>query len=129
MEPIASIIIPTRNRAALLARTLKSLCAQRLQGGYQLLIVDNGSTDETRVVVQEAVAAYPQQMIDYIQEPVPGLLSGRHRGALESKSDLLIFVDDDIEAQPDWLEAFLDSFRDSTVQLVGGPSLPDYERP
>jgi glucosyl-dolichyl phosphate glucuronosyltransferase len=127
MEPVASIIVPTRNRAASLARTLQSLCAQHLQAGYQLLVVDNGPTDETRRVAQEAIAAHPQQMIQYIQEPVPGLLSGRHRGALEAKSDLLIFVDDDIEAKPGWLAAFLDSFRDPTVQLVGGPSLPSYE--
>src|SRR5215475_7873344 len=127
MEPVASIIVPTRNRAASLARTLQSLCAQRLQAGYQLLVVDNGSTDETRKVAQEAIATNPQQMIQYIQEPVPGLLSGRHRGALEAKSDLLIFVDDDIEAEPGWLAAFLDSFGDPTVQLVGGPSLPSYE--
>jgi glucosyl-dolichyl phosphate glucuronosyltransferase len=127
MEPVASIIVPTRNRAASLARTLQSLCAQHLQASYQLLVVDNGPTDETRRVAQEAIAAHPQQMIQYIQEPVPGLLSGRHRGALEAKSDLLIFVDDDIEAKPGWLAAFLDSFRDPTVQLVGGPSLPSYE--
>jgi glucosyl-dolichyl phosphate glucuronosyltransferase len=127
MQPVASIIVPTCNRAASLARTLQSLCAQRVQADYQILVVDNGPTDETRRVAQEAIAAHPQQMIHYIQEPIPGLLSGRHRGALEAKSDLLIFVDDDIEPEPGWLAAFLDSFRDPTVQLVGGPSLPSYE--
>lgn len=129
MEPVASIIVPTRNRPASLAATLQSLGAQRRQAGYQLLIVDNGPTDETRKVAQEAIAANPQQMIQYFQEPVPGLLSGRHRGVLEATSDLLIFIDDDIEADPGWLDAFVDSFEDPTVELVGGPSLPNYERP
>jgi glycosyltransferase involved in cell wall biosynthesis len=127
MQPVASIIVPTCNRADSLARTLQSLCAQRVQADYQILVVDNGPTDETRRVALEGIAAHPQQMIHYIQEPIPGLLSGRHRGALEAKSDLLIFVDDDIEPEPGWLAAFLDSFRDPTVQLVGGPSLPSYE--
>jgi glucosyl-dolichyl phosphate glucuronosyltransferase len=127
--PVASIIVPTHNRATSLAITLRSLVAQRIRTGYELLILDNGSTDETRIVAQEAIAANPQQMIQYLEEPIPGLLSGRHRGALEARSDLFIFVDDDIEADPGWLEAFVDSFEDPTVELVGGPSLPNYERP
>ena len=129
VAPVASIIIPTRNRAAYLAKTLRSLISQRMQTRYELLIVDNDSTDETREVAREAIAAHPQQTIRYLQEPVLGLLSGRHRGALGARSDLLIFVDDDIEADADWLEAFVDSFKDPTVQLVGGPSLPNYEWP
>ena len=126
-SPIASIIVPTRNRAVNLAETLNSLIFQRIRTRYELLIVDNGSTDETHEVTQDAIAAYPERTIRYLKEPVLGLLSGRHRGALEARSDLLMFVDDDIEAEPDWLEAVIETFHDPTVQLVGGPSLPHYE--
>lgn len=129
MEPVASVIVPTRNRAASLATALQSLCGQRLQDCYELLIVDNQSMDETRSVADKVIAANPQRLIRYVQESVPGLLSGRHRGALEAKSNLLIFVDDDIEALPDWLQAFVESFQDPSVQLVSGPSLPSYENP
>ena len=129
MEPVASIIVPTRNRAASLALTLQSLVAQGLQASYEILIVDNASTDSTRTVAQGAIAANPGRLVRYVHEPVPGLLSGRHRGALEAKSNLLIFVDDDIEADSRWLEALVDSFEDPTVQLVGGPSLLGYDRP
>ena len=65
--------------------------------------------------------------IRYLLEPEPGLLSGRHRGALESDGEILVFLDDDIEASAGYLHAILDAFQDPAVQLVGGANLPNYE--
>src|SRR5262245_20040046 len=127
MELAVSIVIPTRNRVASLSKALQSLFVQQFEGNYELIVVDNGSSDGTRSVAERGAAERPQFSIRYFYEPVPGLLSGRHRGALEAKCDLLIFVDDDIEADPHWLQAFKDAFEDRTVQMVSGPSLPLYE--
>jgi len=69
----------------------------------------------------------PHHRIRYLLEPEPGLLSGRHRGAMESDGEILVFLDDDIEATAGYLHAILDAFQDPTVQLVGGPNLPNYE--
>ena len=69
----------------------------------------------------------PHHRIRYLLEPEPGLLSGRHRGALESDGEILVFLDDDIEATAGYLHAILDAFKDPAVQLVGGPNLPRYE--
>ena len=123
-----SIIIPTLNRAESLNRTLKSLVAQNFTtNNYEILVIDNGSNDETKSVYNKNYDEHPNHQIRYIYEPEPGLLSGRHRGALEAKGEILVFVDDDIEADVNWLQAIKQSFEDATVQIVGGRNLPDFE--
>ncbi len=123
-----SVIIPTRNRASLLKDTLESMIVQTVNPeDFEILIIDNGSTDHTKHVVEEAINAYPCYQIRYIYEPEPGLLSGRHRGALEAKGEILTFIDDDIEADVNWLKAFQESFEDPSVQIIGGRNLPKYE--
>lgn len=124
----ASIIVPTRNRAASLARALASFVAQDCAPErYEILAVDNGSSDETGAVVRAAGARHRDHRIRCIEEPVPGLLSGRHRGAKEARGHILVFVDDDITAETGWLSAILDAFEDPAVHLVGGPSIPRFE--
>jgi glycosyltransferase involved in cell wall biosynthesis len=123
-----SIIIPTLNRATLLELAIKSFCFQNFSPQeFEILVVDNGSTDNTKDITVDAINAFPSHQIRYIYEPEPGLLSGRHRGALEAKGEILIFVDDDIEADSNWLQAIKESFDDPTVQIVGGRNLPKYE--
>jgi glucosyl-dolichyl phosphate glucuronosyltransferase len=123
-----SIIVPTLNRASSLKLALGSFCGQSLSPElFEIIIVDNGSTDATNETTQAAIAEFPHLQIRYICEPEPGLLSGRHRGATAASGDILTFVDDDIEADPNWLRAIHTSFADPTVQIVGGRNLPNYE--
>jgi glucosyl-dolichyl phosphate glucuronosyltransferase len=123
-----SIIVPTLNRAGSLELAIRSFCLQSLSPDrFEIIVVDNGSTDNTKEVTQSAVDAFPALQIRYIYEAEPGLLSGRHRGAQEAKGEVLTFVDDDIEADANWLRAIEESFSDLTVQLVGGRNLPNYE--
>ncbi len=124
----ASIIVPTKNRANSLALTIRSLVAQDFPvQEYEALIVDNGSTDETHNVAENMIENYHNHRIRYIHESEPGLLSGRHRGSFEANGEILIFVDDDIEAESGWLSAIIDAFNDESIHLVGGPSLPNFE--
>ena len=123
-----SIIIPTLNHAKYLKNALTSVQNQSFpKDAYEVIVVDNGSTDSTRQVTEQIIAANLTHQIRYIWEPEPGLLSGRHRGAEEAKGHILVFIDDDIEADKGWLSAIMDVFQDASVHLVGGPSLPDYE--
>jgi len=121
-----SVIIPTRNRATLLERALNSLFAQTLsQEHFEVIVVDNGSTDNTSEVVHSFETRLKN--IRYFLELEPGLHVGRHKGCIEAESNLLVFTDDDIEAFPTWLQAIEDSFDDEEVVMVGGKCLPNFE--
>ena len=123
-----SIIIPTYNRAGPLHRALQSVIEQDFpRTDYEILIVDNASTDNTRAVAEEMIQAHRESTIRYIHEPIPGLLPARHRGATESQGAILVFIDDDIEADRGWLAAIHDAFQDPEVHMVGGRNLPNYE--
>ena len=123
-----SCIVPTLNRSALLRNALRSLINQNVsQNLYEILVIDNGSTDDTKKVSHQIIGETPDRDIRYIFEPEPGLLAGRHRGVLEAKGELLVFVDDDIEATPGWLQAIFETFKSSLVQIAGGRNLPKFE--
>ena len=121
-----SVIIPTRNREKVLKKALESLTKQTLEQKYfEVIVVDNGSTDNTKEVVESFLEKIDNLV--YIYDDNPGLHVGRHRGLLASKSDILVYGDDDIEATPTWLEGVLKSFKDKNVVLVGGKNLPNFE--
>jgi glycosyltransferase involved in cell wall biosynthesis len=123
-----SCIIPTFNRSALLKSAVKSIIKQNIsQDIYEILIIDNGSTDDTKALSQNIIKEMASRRIRYIFAPQPGLLTGRHRGALEANGELLVFVDDDIEATAGWLQAIFETFNRPQVQLVGGRNLPKFE--
>lgn len=122
-----SVIIPTLNRSKLLDKTLRSLTEQLINPNeFEVLVIDNGSTDDTPAVV----SGFCQTLnIRHILEPSPGLHEGRHRGLRESRGEILAYADDDIQALPTWLEGIAESFSDPKVGLVGGKNIPDYESP
>lgn len=62
-----------------------------------------------------------------IRDPTPGLLTGRMRGAIESNSEIIVYLDDDVLLGPQWAESVIASFGDPSVALVGGPSEPEWE--
>ena len=116
-----SCIIPTLNRSALLKNTIKTLINQTISPDiYEIIVVDNGSVDDTKEILQNIMKETANRQIRYIFDPEPGLVTGRHRGALEAKGELLVFVDDDIEATSGWLQAILETFKSPRVELVGG---------
>ncbi|MBI5211572.1 MAG: glycosyltransferase family 2 protein [Elusimicrobia bacterium] len=123
-----SVIVPTLNRARSLVRALRCLRGQDLRAdGFEVLIVDNRSTDPTRSVAKGFVARHPARRFRYVREEERGLLFGRNRGVEEARGDILAFIDDDIEPAPGWLKAIRRSFADPGVRIVGGPILPRYE--
>ena len=126
----ASIIIPTCNRADQLFRCIKSLVSIDMAfDEYEIIVIDNGSKDNTKEVVDKFKKEFTKHNIRYFYDDIPGLLTGRHRGAKEAKSELLVFVDDDIHADKGWLAAIVDTFnRFPDVHLVGGKCLPKYEK-
>jgi glycosyltransferase involved in cell wall biosynthesis len=118
-----SVIIPTYNRATLLASTLESIAGQTLPLDlYEVLIIDNGSTDNTRDVSNDFGTRLKN--ISYIFEENPGLHAARHRGLKYSKGNILVYADDDVRAFPSWLASIAECFEDDRVAMVGGKNIP-----
>jgi glycosyltransferase involved in cell wall biosynthesis len=123
---ILSVIIPTRNRSKVLFGALESIATQTCDSTlFEVIVVDNGSTDSTRDIVDLFVGKI--QNLRYYYEKSPGLHVGRHRGLEQAKGDILVYADDDIEAFPTWLEGIAEAFEDKNVMLVGGKNLPKFE--
>lgn len=122
-----SVIIPTRNRSKLLQNTISSITNQTFpKEEFEVIVIDNGSTDNTKEVVMSFSSVLPN--LQYHYDDTPGLHVGRHNGYKLAKSDILVYADDDIEVFPTWLEGVFESFSDANVMLVGGKDLPKYEQ-
>jgi glycosyltransferase involved in cell wall biosynthesis len=119
----ASVIVPTRHRPRYLRVALESLATQDVRSNsYEVLVVDDGPSDATREVAEQ-VSRRTGARIGYVErEGVPGLNSARNTGIAAAESQLLVFVDDDIEAPRSWLRELLDGHRRHPEHLVlGGP--------
>ena len=126
-EPVrSSIIVPTYKRPIYLGKALCSILAQDCPGLHEVLILDNDCDPMIERKIKK-LGLEGSFRVKYIPVPEPGLHSGRHAGALASSADILIFVDDDIETAPNWLQTIMDAFEDPDVHLVGGRYLPSYE--
>lgn len=100
----ASLIIPTFNRKNSLVKTLTSLSAQSLAAdSYEVIVVDDGSTDNT-AEIQHIIFPFSLQ---YIYQPNQGSAIARNTGAKAAKSQLLIFIDDDILVESDYIKGLV----------------------
>lgn len=106
----ASVIISTRNRASVLPRLFDALAGMNLNADsrWELLMVDNGSTDETaRAIADEAGRG--RLPIRCVTEPIPGKSRALNRAIKQAQGELLVFTDDDVEPQTSWLQAYIDA--------------------
>ena len=115
------IVVPTHNRAASLRRTLASVVVQSYAGNRpQIVVVNNNSSDTTAAVCAEFGPA-----VRVIDEPRQGLSYARNTGIASFKDfdgdDVIAFIDDDIEARPNWAEALAAVFAsDLSIDCAGG---------
>jgi len=120
-----SVVMSTWNRADVLARALTSLLQQRAAGvRYEVVVVDNNSTDSTRAVV-ESFLARGSPSLRYLFEARQGASHGRNTGILVARAPIIAFTDDDVTVAPDWiatLKRLLDEHPE--VECVGGRVLP-----
>lgn len=121
-----SVIIPTCNRAGSLKRLLKSLDSLEYLNSVQVevLIVDNGSTDETgNFLLQEQVESR-KFSFRVLEEREKGKASALNCGLRESKGEILVILDDDVVVAPDWLVKLLDAHRETEFDAIQGKVLP-----
>ena len=115
-----SIIIVTRNRARDLKQTLKAMREVEVADGMEaeLLVVDNGSSDETAAVVAGCeTGKFP---VRYICEPRPGQASGRNRGLAETQGEMILFTDDDVRPPADWVLGMCEPMAQGKAEAVCG---------
>lgn len=118
-----SIVIPTKNRADKLQIALESIVIQKSdQDLYEVIVIDNGSTDHTKDCVAEYYGRIKN--LRYIYDARPGLHVGRNRGIRESKGSIIGLLDDDVVLFPNWIGTVLEAFEDEATVAVCGSVVP-----
>lgn len=126
---LITVIVCTRNRARQLRNLLESFLTldQPAQAAWEMIVVDNGSTDDTAKVIDELALQLPLRRV---WEPKAGLSNARNTGVSHSKGDYICWTDDDVEVHHDWLASYARAFHrypDGTI--FGGRVEPVFEAP
>lgn len=127
----ATVLICTYNRAALLGEMLDSLARMRDSGTYSwdVLIVDNNSTDDTRRTVESRQEAFPVPL-RYLFEPRQGKSNALNSGIGATSADIILFTDDDQRVADDWVdESCATLAKHPELGYAGGPVLPLWDAP
>ena len=127
--PRVAVLIATCNRAALLGETLDHLAASVVPQGlaWEVLVVDNNSTDDTRAVVLSRQSGYPVRL-HYVFERQQGRSSALNTAMAVTTAPHLLFTDDDVRVAPGWLAAGAAALA-AGWDYVGGPVRPIWEAP
>lgn len=124
-----SFITCTYNRDKYIARTLKAVCEQTFDPlDYEIVVVDNNSSDSTAMVCEEFGQKYEDRQFRYFKETNQGFSFALNRGIKEARGEYLIFVDDDETIVAEHLERLNKHLKNcpDTV-LAGSPVIPVYE--
>jgi glycosyltransferase involved in cell wall biosynthesis len=130
MDIKVSAIICTFNRAHYLRRALRSLLDQTLpKEQYEIIVVDNRSTDCTGQVVREEYGSVSN--LRYLYEPISGLSQTRNTGWENAKGKYIAYIDDDAVADSSWLSKIIEAFETIKPQpgCIGGKVEPIWEEP
>lgn len=121
-----SVVIATFNRARMLDECLASLAWQAFHDGDETIVVDNGSHDDTREVIERHRRSWPGRLIT-CAEPRPGKSIALGTALAAASGEILAFTDDDVDVGDGWLAAIRDAMGDGVTALVGGPVAPRWE--
>lgn len=116
-----SVIIPTYNRKKILKKCLEFLSCQKLSDDdYEVITVDNGSTDGTREMIN---SLFPSSRIRYFHEPRRGPHIARNLGIKHAKGEIILFVDSDIFAPPHLIQEHINYHKEFQKAIVSGPTV------
>jgi glycosyltransferase involved in cell wall biosynthesis len=123
-KPVISVIVSTRNRAHYLPEVLQTLAAQECDAPFEVIVIDNGSTDSTAALIEDWCRRDSRFRTAF--EPRPGLSRGKNAGIRLARAPLLVFTDDDMRVPPCWVESYRRLFagHEGELMLAGGPVVP-----
>lgn len=126
--PEVSVTLITRNRADKVATFLERAASLRTEKPWELVVVDNGSTDETPALLARARDTFPAP-VRLVEDATPGVARARNRGWMAATAPIVAYVDDDCYPAQDFVDRVLTIF-DANQELgyVGGAVLPHDER-
>jgi len=124
-----TILVPTYSRALLLRGALESIQKLLIPPGWQVevLVVDNGSKDNTTAIVEDSRRAGPLD-VRHVVESRQGLNYARNRGLLEADSEWVIYLDDDMLVNPEWVLGLVEAAERHAPDCVIGPVEPWFEQ-
>ena len=127
MSQNISIIIASYNRKSLLQKNLEAVDRQNFKGHLEVIVVDDGSTDNTSQMLKDRAAAKNKSAFKYFETFHSGPAVARNLGIANAKGDILIFLDDDSVIQNnDYVQKMLESFKGKDVGIVAGRTTDFY---
>jgi GT2 family glycosyltransferase len=124
VAPAVTVVVPTYERGAIVARSLEALAAiESPPGGHEIVVVDDGSSAPNAAIVDRAVAAVPGATL--LRQENRGPAAARNAGYRQGSGPLVAFLDDDCSPAADWLVQLVDAFEsDPALSGAGGRVLP-----
>ncbi len=125
----ASVIICTYNRAQSLIDTLNAIQQQETADSltWEVIVVDNNSNDNTRQAIEEIQQKWPR--LHYEFEPQQGLSHARNHGIQCAQGKVILFTDDDVIPETNWIECILQGLKNHQADACGGFIAPIWEAP
>jgi glycosyltransferase involved in cell wall biosynthesis len=121
-----SVVIPTLNRAEMLARTIDRIEQQTVsRDSYEVLVIDNNSSDNTQSVLKQKAGTY-RNLRAFIQAK-PGAAATRNVGIREASGEVVLFIDDDIFAEPNLIESHLQYHAQNPGSSIVGTVVSPWE--
>lgn len=129
MTPLVSVVVPTYNRAEALPAALRSALEQTAPPEcYEVIVVNNNSTDDTARVLAGLEQAYPGR-VRSVLETRQGVAYARQAGIDAARADIVAFFDDDVRVASNWVEEIVRTFVENPgVECIGGKVLPDWSQ-
>lgn len=119
-----SVVVPVYNREGFIVSCLESLLQQTLPA-YEILIVDNQSTDRSYAIIEEWITAHPGRFCRLLQEKTRGPSAARNCGVEAATGDIVAFTDSDCLTDVRWLEKLAAAYENETIGGTAGRILSD----
>ena len=119
-RPFVSVIIPAYNDEKGIRKTLKSVLKQTYpDDSYEVLAIDNNSTDDTRAVIQEFEERYSRTVELFVEEELQGPPAARNKGLEHAEGPIIAFIDADMTVDETWLESVAETMQQNDWEYMG----------